>query len=141
VWPAGDNDQQLIAYPLDGGRPVPICERCSDSEGGPALGRTPPSLSWSRDGQSLYMRPRNPRDPLYEGGKTYVLRLSNAGGLPPAFKSDEDLAGIAGVQVIPHGGLFPGPGRRYAYTRAAIHRNIYRISVPNSGSLIPASIQ
>jgi hypothetical protein len=38
---------------------------------------------------------------------------------------------MPGVQVIPHGGIFPGPrASLYAYTRAVIHRNIYRISLP-----------
>jgi eukaryotic-like serine/threonine-protein kinase len=135
AWPAGDNRQRLVAYPIEGGDSLQICENCSDSDGGPAMGRTPPSLSWSRDGKRLYVRSSSPREPLYEQGKTYVLDVSNVGGLPPAFRSEAELASIPHIQLIPHGGIFPGPDQsRYAYLRAAIHRNIYRISVPTFGS-------
>ena len=131
VWAVADERRQLVGYPLDGGQPVTVCERCADSDGGPAKDRTPPALSWSPGGDFLYLRLQWPSEPLYESGKTYVLRLPDPGSLPRAFTSEPEVASMPGVQLIPHGGIFPGPrASLYAYTRAVIHRNIYRISLP-----------
>ena len=127
----GSDLRRLVAYSLVDSESVTICENCGDGEGGPVRGRTPPPLSWSPDGQSVYLRLDLPQEPLYESGKTYVMRLPDAGDLPPRFSSETELASMPGVQVLPYGGLFPGPGPSlYAYTRGAIHRNIYRISLP-----------
>ena len=64
VWPAGDDRDGMLAYPLDGGESIHICEHCNDGDGGPGRGRTPPSLTWSPDGQLIYARfewaPSNP---------------------------------------------------------------------------------
>jgi len=132
VWPYGDDLRRLVAYPLNGGEAVPVCENCSDGDGGPARGRTPPVLAWSPDAEYLYLRLQwAPSDPLSETGKTYVLRLASASTLPPVFKGETDVASMPGVQVIPRWGIFPGPrSSLYAYTHAATHRNLYRISVP-----------
>jgi eukaryotic-like serine/threonine-protein kinase len=129
----GSGDLQslpMVAYPIDGGDAVRLCENCgSAGAGGPLRGNTPPVLSWSPDGQYLYFRLELVSE--YETGKTYVLHLTSANSLPPAFKDETDLAAMPGVQVIPHGGIFPGPRPSlYAYTRTATHRNLYRISVP-----------
>ena len=132
AWPAEGDKRRLVAYPLIEGQPVQICDSCSDSDGGPAArGRTPQALSWSPGGRYVYLRLQPPREPLYDSGTTYVLEPSERGGLPPTFTSEADMAALPGVQIIPHGGLFPGPRPSlYAYTRATTHRNIYRISVP-----------
>ena len=132
VWPAEGDKRRLVAYSLRDGQSVQICESCSDSDGGPAArGRTPQAVSWSPGGRYLYLRLQPPREPLYDSGRTYVLEPSEPGGLPATFTSEADVAALPGVQIIAHGGLFPGPRRSlYAYTRATTHRNIYRISVP-----------
>ena len=126
-----DNLKQLVAYSLVAEDSVTICSNCADSDGGPALGRTPSVLTWSGDGRQVFLRLHWPREPLYESGKTYVLRLPEAGGLPPSFSSEADVASIPGIEMLSHGGIFPGPHSSfYAYTRGATHRNIYRISLP-----------
>jgi eukaryotic-like serine/threonine-protein kinase len=131
VWPGGDDLRRMVAYPLDGSSAVPVCEQCSDGDGGPARGRTPPALGWSPDGHNLYLRLQWPTEPFYETGKTYVLPLAKASALPPVFRGETDVASMPGVQVIAHGGIFPGPRRSlYAFTRAVTHRNLFRISVP-----------
>lgn len=130
LWAAADEQQQLVGYPLDGGEPVVICDQCADSDGGPAHDRTPPALSWSPGGDFLFLRLGRTSDPLYDTGTTYVVTLDRPGDLPASFRSDAEIASRPGVQVVPHGGLFPGPRPSlYAYTRAVIHRNIYRISL------------
>ena len=83
MWVNYDERKQLVGYPLQGGQPVLVCERCADSRGGPARGRTPPALTWSPGGRHVYLRLQWPAEPLYETGKTYVLPLSEPGGLPP----------------------------------------------------------
>lgn len=130
LWAAANEQQQLVGYPLDGGEPVVICDQCADSDGGPAHDRTPPALSWSPGGDFLFLRLGRTSDPLYDTGTTYVVTLARPGDLPASFRSDAEIASRPGVQVVPHGGLFPGPRPSlYAYTRAVIHRNIYQISL------------
>jgi hypothetical protein len=130
VRAVADERRQLVAYPLKGGDPVVICDQCADSDGGPARDRTPPALSWSPDGDYLFLRLDQSTDSLYETGKTYVVPLAQRGELV-SFASEAELTSRAGVHVVPHGGLVPGPRPSlYAYTRATTHRNIYRISLP-----------
>jgi hypothetical protein len=136
VWTQGSADvpsRPLVAYPLDGGDAVRLCGDCAEVNG-PTRGNQPPMLTWSPDGQYLYITFQTlqiPIDRQYETGKTYAVRLPRASTLPPAFKDEMDVASMAGVQVIPHGGIFPGPTPSlYAYTRTTTHRNIYRIPVP-----------
>ena len=122
----------MVAYPVEGGDPVPVCGDCSDGDGGPSRGRTPPVLMWSPGGQFMYLRFQwAPSDPLVDTGKTYVLRLANSNTLPEVFDGERDVAAMPRVQVIPRWGIFPGPrSSLYAYTREATHRNVYRIPVP-----------
>jgi WD40-like Beta Propeller Repeat len=134
VWTRGSEDspsRPMVAYPLDDGDPVRLCEKCANSNG-PARGQTPPVVAWSPDGHYLYLSFGIwDGETAYETGKTFVLPLARPNTLPPAFKGEMDVASMSGVQVIPHGGIFPGPRPSlYAYTRATTHRNIYRIPVP-----------
>jgi hypothetical protein len=126
----GEAKRPLVAYPINGGDPVRLCDNCSGVDG-PTVGHNPPMIAWSPDGQYIYIRLELSRDAPYETGKTYVLRLTGASVLPPPFKDAADVESIPGVQLIPHGGIFPGPTPSlYSYTRTTTHRNIYRIQVP-----------
>lgn len=132
AWAAGFGDAKnpLVAYPISGGNPVRLCHNCSTVDG-PTVGHNPPMLAWSPDGQYVYIRLELSRDAPYDTGKTYAVRLAGGSMLPLAFKDEADVASMPGVQVIPHGGIFPGPTPAlYAYTRTTTHRNIYRIPVP-----------
>ena len=132
VWTpgSGDGKRPTVAYPLNGGDPVRLCENCGIVDG-PAGGNHPPMVAWSPDGQYVYLALQPRTEAQYETGKTYAVRLARASTLPPAFTDETDVALIPGVQVIPHGGIFPGPAPSlYAYTRTTTHRNIYRIPVP-----------
>jgi dipeptidyl aminopeptidase/acylaminoacyl peptidase len=133
VWTQGSGDapsRPLVAYPLDGGDAVRLCENCSYVSG-PTVGHSPAVLAWSADGEYVYIALQASNEMQYETGKTYAVRLARASSLPPAFNDEADIASIPGVQVIPHGGIFPGPAPSlYAYTRTTTHRNIYRIPVP-----------
>jgi hypothetical protein len=133
VWTQGSGNassRPLVAYRLDGGDAVRLCENCASAYG-PERGTSPPMLAWSSDGRDLFIAPHAPSDTQYETGRTYVLHLAGGSALPPTFKDEKDLASMPDVQVIPHGGIFPGPHRSlYSYVRAVTHRNLYRISVP-----------
>jgi len=132
VWPARDDRYRMLAYPLDGGESIHVCDRCNDGDGGPGRGRTPPALMWSPDGQHMYARFEwPPSNPTLDTGRTYVVRLPNANGLPPPFAGEAGLGLVPGVRIIPRWGIFPGPRPTlYAYTRAVTHRNLYRVTMP-----------
>ena len=51
---SGDGARPMVAYPLDGGDPVRLCENCSIVDGGQRAATTPPILAWSPDGQYAY---------------------------------------------------------------------------------------
>jgi serine/threonine protein kinase len=136
VWTQGSTDapsRPLVAYPLDGGDAVRLCDDCAVVNG-PTRGNQPPMLTWSPDGRNLYITFQTlqiPIDRQYETGRTYAVRLARASTLPPAFTDETDVASTPDVLVIPHGAIFPGPTPSlYAYTRTTTHRNIYRIPVP-----------
>ena len=87
-------------------------------------------FSWSPGGDLLYVRLEPSRESMYDRGKTYVVRLMQRGDVPAPFASESELASRTGADVVPHGGLFPGPRPSlYAYVRVTTHRNIYRISL------------
>jgi hypothetical protein len=73
-----------------------------------------------------------PSNPTLDTGRTYVVRLPSASGLPLPFAGEAGLASTPGVRIIPRWGIFPGPRPTlYAYTRAVTQRNLYRITVPD----------
>ena len=114
----GDN---FMALPVSGGAPVP----------------TVPAevASWSPDGRLLFIS--EPTAPMVsiQIGRTYVVPLSPGRMFPriPAggFQSAADLAKIPGVKVIDAYDVAPGPTPGvYAFSRASVQRNLYRIPIP-----------
>jgi Tol biopolymer transport system component len=117
TWPA-------MAYPVNGGSPTLLCVPC---DGSSDVERPRPSgVSWSPDGKFLYLK-------IHES--IYAIPLGRGQTLPPippsGFRSNEDVAGLPGVRLIPEPGAFPGPNPSiYAFTKVAAQRNIYRVQVP-----------
>ena len=110
----------LKAYPVQGGPPVFVCYSGCDAE-------------WSVDGRVFYLSLSGGMTQVSE--KTFVIPLPHGKVLPPlpasGFRTEADLASIAGVQVIDHRVTAFGPRTSlYAFTRETAHRNIYRIQVP-----------
>ena len=108
-----------VIFPTAGGAPIV-----------PHLG-PPPTLMWTGDGKYLFV----------VGGETkantYVLPLSPGEVLPGSiahaknFPSEAELAKLPGVQTIPVGDVVAGPTADvYAFTRATVQRNLYRIPIP-----------
>ncbi len=66
--------------------------------------------------------------------KTYVLPVRAGKPFPPlpasGFKSEAELAKLAGVKVIEKN-ISAGPNASiYAFSQLTVHRNLYRIPVP-----------
>jgi Tol biopolymer transport system component len=115
---------QAMVYPVGGGTSRLLCVGCSASND---VERVRPSgVSWSPDGKFLYLNFR-------ESISAIPLRLGEM--LPPipaaGFRSNEDVAVLPGVRLIPELGAFPGPEPSvYAFTKVVTQRNIYRVRVP-----------
>ncbi|MGH9196968.1 MAG: TolB family protein, partial [Acidimicrobiia bacterium] len=122
--PTEDMPNAVVVYPIGGGSPILICEKCvqeSTFERGPA----PYSVNWSPDGTFLYLN--------FEGA-VYSIPVQPGETLPPippsGFRTKQDVAALRGARLIAEG-TFPGPDPSvYAFTKFSIQRNIYRISVP-----------
>jgi len=92
----------------------------------------PQWVSWTGDGKHLFVSGES------EGASTaYVLPLSPGQVLPDSiaraksFPSQEELAKLPGVRILPVGDVEPGPTADiYAFTREAVQRNLYQIPVP-----------
>ena len=125
---AGAVTTPLVAYPLRGGRPVPIADN------GTAF--------WSRDGRLFYVERPGMGDA--HGGKTIVFSVPAGRAVPdlPAsgIHGDKDLEGLRIVKVIADpgleigngaGGIYAGPDLSlYAFVRRNVQRNLYRIPLP-----------
>jgi serine/threonine protein kinase/Tol biopolymer transport system component len=109
-----------LAFPTTGGAPV-------------LTHLLPPFFArWSGDGKHLFVS-----NAFDRSGKTYVFPLSAGQVLPGAFAlarnalSEQDLAKLPGVHVIPAGDVVPGPTADiYAFSRQTVQRNVYRIPLP-----------
>jgi eukaryotic-like serine/threonine-protein kinase len=109
-------------YPLDGGAPIAIYGRDA-------------RMRWSADGRSLFLSVSSTAGTLYSAGRTYVIPLDEGRLLPtiPAegFRSEAEIAALAGVQVIDAADMAPGPrSNLYAFSREATQRNLFRIPLP-----------
>jgi Tol biopolymer transport system component len=100
--PTGDMPTAVVVYPVGGGSPTLICEKCvqeSSFERGPA----PYLVNWSPDGTLLYLN--------FEGA-VYSIPLQRGETLPPipasGFRTKQDVAALRGARLIAEGG-FPGP--------------------------------
>jgi len=92
-------------------------------------------LRWSGDGSRLYASFQTGDATAFSVGRTYVIPLSNGSMLPHipdgGFHTQEELAVIPGVQVLPYADVAPGPTPVvYAFSRMTITRNLYRIPLP-----------
>jgi eukaryotic-like serine/threonine-protein kinase len=123
LW-VGDS---VIVYPVEGGNPIRVCSRCATA-GEENRGVTPSLVSWSPDGNFLYLHAATTR-------KTYVVPL-RAGQLLPqlpaaGISSMEAAANLPGAVTISQQRAFVGPNpSAYAFPRVTTHRNIYRIHLP-----------
>jgi hypothetical protein len=92
----------------------------------------PEWLRWTGDGKHLFVVGANERR-----ADTYILPLSPGEVLPRSisrakpFPSEAELAKLPGVRTIPVADAVPGATADiYAFTRATVQRNLYRIPLP-----------
>jgi eukaryotic-like serine/threonine-protein kinase len=115
-----DRKRGVVAYRIDDGGAKRVCNNLC-------------IVNWTLDGKFLYIGVLGPGNSDSDF-KTFVVPLRQGEMFPelPAtgIKSESDVAHLRGVQVIPEL-AYPGPnGSRYALSRWAVHRNIYRIPIP-----------
>jgi Tol biopolymer transport system component len=117
-----DRPTGFLAYPVSGGPPTRICAFCD--------------VGWSGDGRFFYLRLRSAG--MGEGGTAFVIALPPGKTLPPlpqgGIQSEADLARLRVVQRIeltdvPHISFAPSFSV-YAFSRATVQRNLYRIPAP-----------
>jgi len=122
--PTEDLAGAVIVYPVGGGSPTLICEKCAQLVSF-ERGTPPPYVSWSPDGKFFYLNFQ---------GSIYAIPLRPGQALPPmpasGFRTKQEVAALPGARLIAEG-AFPGPNPAvYAFTKFAIQRNIYRVPVP-----------
>jgi DNA-binding winged helix-turn-helix (wHTH) protein/Tol biopolymer transport system component len=112
ISPLPDGGAGTLAVPTTGGAAQLICR------GGCA------PVDWSKDGKFLYV--------TQPQGKTAAVPLRAGETLPKLPPSGLDgldvLAAFPGARLVEAGRISPGPDPAlYAYVRAAVHRNLFRI--------------
>ncbi|HEY1340336.1 MAG TPA: protein kinase [Bryobacteraceae bacterium] len=110
----------------NGDAPVDVSMLCL-AAGGENRGITPPCVNWSPDGKYFYVYHR-------DKGVIYAAPLPAGRILPPlpagGIRTPEQAAALPGVGVIREKLAFVGPNPSvYAFFRASVQSNIYRISV------------
>lgn len=124
-----DRPQNIVAYPLQGGRPRVLCKVCAIG----SLEIDPPIVSWSLDQKSMFVSLAH--NGSNDKPKTIVMPLSLGNALPKLspdrFVNNPELPRISGSQVLDLASIFPGPdSNTYAFTRTSTQRNLYRIGLP-----------
>jgi eukaryotic-like serine/threonine-protein kinase len=121
--------QNVIAYPLRGGRPRVLCTMCAVGTGEVY----PPLINWSSDQKSLYISLNN--NGSTDQPKTVVIPLNSGAAFPQFWRAelltDPELSKFPGVRVLNLTNLFPGPdATTYALWRMRTQSNLYRVSFP-----------
>ncbi len=106
----------VVAYPLSGGQPVTLCT------GGCAAG-------WTGGGKYLFVQSFAMGDPL--GVLVPIPPGKQLPSLPPlGISSRGDVAKVRGAKLGPVNARFAPDGVRYVYPKSSVHRNLYRIPLP-----------
>src|SRR5262249_49767275 len=117
----------VLVYPTAGGPPTAVCTAICGAAGGENRGITPPVVSWSRDGNFLYVNVRR-------GSEIVAVPLSPGRNLPPlpasGVRTVAEAEALPGARVIHEPRAYVGPDPSvYAFVRATAQRNIYRVSL------------
>lgn len=122
----GDRNVMAIALPLEGGAPITVCDNCNVGFGFARF--SAPLLSWSLDGNWVYVRLR----PFSVNSLKTVMIPIKPGAAPPTFTkgfgSEADFARIPGAQLIDQDDVSPGISPNYfVSTRRSAKANLFRI--------------
>ena len=108
----GNGPPAWQAFPLDGGRPIPIpTDYFISSPGGAVL-----SI-----GSAIIAQ-----------GRSYLIPAEAIARIPPGgLHSEEEIARLPGARRIDAKPVFPGASPDvYAFFRGTVQRNLYRIPIP-----------
>jgi len=135
----GDRNAIIKAYPIQGGTPVVLCDRCNVGFG-PSRALAPPA-SWSSDGKWMYFPLRfyishgsagNPSDSAPPAlNKTVALPVKPDS--PPldllrSVTAESDVARLPGARFINEDNVFPGSSpSAYLFTRRSAKTDLFRI--------------
>jgi eukaryotic-like serine/threonine-protein kinase len=116
--------EAVFAMPIDGGAPLEIFKRGASYH-----------LSWSADASLLYVAAPTGPTATRVTGRTYVVPLPRGQMFPAipegGFGLAADLAGLPGMRIVEAFDAAPGPTPdTYAFSRATVQRNLYRIPIP-----------
>jgi hypothetical protein len=94
-----------------------------------------PRLTWTPDARFLYISVPTADSMGGLGGRTYVIPLLPGQMFPPiparGFQSEAEVAKLPGARMIENYNVAPGPTPDvYAFSRATVQRNLYRIPIP-----------
>jgi eukaryotic-like serine/threonine-protein kinase len=124
----GKEGFHTAAFPLRGGSPAVL------TAGGANI-IVDARLQWSPDGRQIFIPLPILWGPFAVRGRTYAvpLRQRHVLPLPPTggFGSEEDISKLPGAHLIDAFEATPGPTvEQYAFVRATVQRNLYRIPLP-----------
>jgi Tol biopolymer transport system component len=124
-WVVVSLPSEIIALPVKGGLPIPIISSSAVNC----------HMSWSPDGRLLFISVPIAASASHVVGRTYVIPLSRGQmfpTIPPGeLHSESELAKLPGVRIIEAFDGAPGPTPEvYAFSRATVQRNLYRIPIP-----------
>ena len=120
IWLSGVTEGVMSLHSTGGDAPIPTLQ-------------VPASrMLWSTDGNHAYISIQYGPPSAFGVGRTYVLPLRNGSVLPDVppggIRSEEELASMPGVTMIPHGDVALGASPLvYTYSRVTTTRNLYRI--------------
>jgi len=92
-------------------------------------------LAWSPDGRLIFISAPTAPTATHVVGRTYVIPLPPGQMFPVVpeggFQSQADLAKLPGVRIVEAFDTAPGPTPEvYAFSRATVQRNLFRIPIP-----------
>ncbi len=124
----GPEGSGITAFPLSGGNPVHLIA-------GGAFRSMEVNVSWSADGRDFFVSLPNRLLAEGAGGRTYTLSLPPGRifpQLPPeGLRSEPEIVKLAGTRMTDAFDVAPGPSPEvYAFSRANVQRNLYRIPLP-----------
>jgi Tol biopolymer transport system component len=124
----GTGGSRTVALALQGGSAIPL------TTGGAFLAGDI-RVRWSPDGRRIFIPVPTAQGPISVNGRTYIVPLLQGHVLPqtPAagFRSEADIAELAGARRVDAFDVAPAPTAGvYAFARAAVQRNLYRVPLP-----------
>ncbi len=92
-------------------------------------------VAWSPDGRSIFISVPTSATASHVIGRTFIIPLPPGKMFPKTpeggFQSEADLAALPGVGIVEAFDTAPGPTPEvYAFSRASVQRNLYRVPLP-----------